>query len=160
MVAGWHRLLDRGRALRVKAGEQQSALHLGTRDRQSVVPTDERGALDSKRRHAVTGGDPGAHRPQWLDDPRHRPAAQRGIARQAGGNPAGGEHAGKQPHGGAGVLAIEWHPSGSPCGEPPASHVDPDIGPDDRDAQGAKAGFSGEHILPGRNLVDDAFPLG
>jgi len=38
--------------------------------------------------------------------------------------------------------------------------VDPDIGPDDRDAQGAKAGFSGEHILPGRNLVDDAFPLG
>ena len=89
MVAGLRRLGDRGRAARVKAGEEDGALDLRARDRGLVRNALQRRAVDRERRVAVDRLDPGAHPRQRLDDPPHRPARQRLVADEHGGRMGG-----------------------------------------------------------------------
>ena len=100
VVAARRRLDHRGRAVGQHAGDQHARLDLGARHRQDVLDAGQLGAADRERREApVAGLHPGAHAPQRLGHPVHRPAADRLVAVERP-HPPGlpGEPAGQQPH--------------------------------------------------------------
>ncbi|MGY4366943.1 hypothetical protein ACVW1A_003008 [Bradyrhizobium sp. LB1.3] len=110
MVAAGLGLDDRGGARRGQAREQHGGFDLGRGDR-GLVGDRQRiaRALDGQRQTAAlaTGGDLRAHLFQWVQDPAHGPAAQRGIAVEHRRDRAAGDGAHDQPAAGAGVAEIQ-----------------------------------------------------
>ena len=88
-----HRGLDLGRGHRRAVQDRQRIARALQRQRQAAALT--------------AGDDPGAHQFQRIDDPPHRPRAQRGIAVEDGRDRAAGHGPHHQPAAGAGIAEIE-----------------------------------------------------
>ncbi len=102
--------LDHGGLARgVEAGQQDGALHLRRGDGQAVFDRHHLVGADDGERHAAALArlEARAHARQRLDDPLHRPAAQRGVAGHEAGEAMAGQDAGEQARRGAGIAEVE-----------------------------------------------------
>jgi hypothetical protein len=119
MISCGQRLEHAGRPVRVETGQQHGGLHLGARDvRLEDDRLDGGGAVNGQRRRTGVRRDAGAHALERNDDPAHRPAAQRLVAGDRGGEPVCGQGAGHHPHRAAGITGIESRRGGRPATEP------------------------------------------
>ena len=96
-------------ARRVEPGEQHRRLDLRRGHRQAIADRHRLGrAGDRQRQAAAFARDEACADPaQRLDDAAHRPAAQRGVAGEEGGERMGGEQPHEEPRAGAGIAEIE-----------------------------------------------------
>ena len=109
MVATGRGLDHLGGAVSLEAGQDERGLHLGTRDTQVVHASDEIAAAHDERRQRAAGAtvEAGTHRPQRLDDPRHRTLHQRLVAAEDREEGAAREQAGQQPDARARIPAVD-----------------------------------------------------
>ena len=94
----------------VEAGEQHGRLDLRRGDRRAVE--DRRRVADALQHDRAAPAlrlrqDLRPHQPQRVENPAHRPLAQRGVAVEGRGDPMAADDAHHQPRAGAGVAEIE-----------------------------------------------------
>jgi len=165
VVAGEGRLDHGGGAAGGEAGEQQGALHLGGGHRRvdggaaQLLPGDRQG----REVAALAAGDPRAHLRQGPGHPPHGPAPQRLITVEHEVPPgAPGQQAEHQPHGGAGVAAVQNVVGFLEAIEPHPLHANGLPGLDRRDhhPHGPQAGGGAEGIFGRQQPLDHRLPFG
>ena len=156
VVAGGDGLVDPGAAAGVEAGEEEGGLDLGRGDLEAVLDGQGvAGALDGERQAAaLAGGEAGAGLGERDGDPAHGAAAQAGVAGHDGEDRVGGQQAGEQAGGGAGIAHVEdvaglGEGADAAAGDAPGRAVAGDVG-----AEGAHGGGGAEHVLALEEAVD------
>ena len=167
MISCRRRFVDGGSSLEVQARQQHRALDLGAGHRRRVLDRMEPAAGDRERRAAVDGLDAGAHAGERIDDPLHRPPAQRGIAGDRRGEGMGRENARQQPCRRARVLRVERRRGRRQPTQASAVHDDGGLAAGDRiglalegHAERAQAVERGRAIGAGRIVRDPARAIG
>ena len=145
MIARRPGRLDRRLAIGAQPGQRGGAEELGARHRQHVCGRLQRGASDDRHRRVAVGGrHVRAGGAQEGGDALHRPTAQRLVPVERDAQRQAGHGAGNEPHGRAGVAAVQVRVSRRPAGDHVAAIV---LG--DADAQRAEAFHRGEHVAAG-----------
>jgi hypothetical protein len=153
VIAGRGRLHHAGGPLGVQTREEDRALDLRARRLGLVRNRVQPCAVDRDRRVAVGRLDAGAHALQRPDDAAHRPAGQRSIPDHRRRKGVAGQHAGQQPHRGAGVAGVERRGGRTELTETSSQYSDRAV----RrlfhlDAQGAQAAQRRPAVCPGSEM--------
>jgi hypothetical protein len=109
------------------------------------------------KRHppAFTAQKPRAETRQRLDDPAHRPTAQRRVAGDEGGERVGGENAEQEPRRGAGIAEIDHILGLGQTADPdPVDAPAPVFAALDPGAHRTQRGGGGQHVLAFKQTLD------
>src|SRR2546427_4478123 len=107
MIAGAIRFPNRNGDSAGEAGKQQRALDLRTCDGTRVREPAELAAANREREPVTAFRDVRPHLLERLRDPPHRPATQRGIAGESGGELLAGENPEHEAGGGSRISAMQ-----------------------------------------------------